>query len=158
MAKLDVWALPRYERPEVSRTFTHHGTDFPLTCTFRKLNGAERALVADEVKLLVEDYLTGSVDRGAADFPDPEGEVTPTQALFSECALLSRSEVDEHARLTPIEWALVSVRQPDNFEAARGLFYEVNAGGEAANPGGSPGAPAATSAASRSSKAKSSRG
>jgi hypothetical protein len=68
MQKVDLWAHARPQREVVERTFQADGD--PITLRFRRPDAADMCRAAEVAKRLVEDYITGSDDRPAAEFWD----------------------------------------------------------------------------------------
>src|ERR1051326_2755150 len=109
MAKLDPFLLPRPERPTETRSFTEG--EATLTLTLRPPDAADIARASEASERLVQDYITGSEDRAAGDFP--EG-VKVSKTLFMTCALIGEMQCPENPAdaYTVLELVLLSDRLP----------------------------------------------
>jgi hypothetical protein len=109
MAKVDPFALPRLKRPVDTREFAADGPAISLTLQPAGLPDEARAMEIAEQ--LTRDYITGSEDRAAADFP--EG-VKVSRALFQICSLLAERQYPENPAdaYTAIELAIFSDKRP----------------------------------------------
>lgn len=104
-AKVDLWRHERPEREEETRVFAEDGP--PIALTFRKPDAADICAAAARMRQLVEDFIEGSEERGAADFHDG---IKVSPGLFDTAATAYESQP------VPVysveEFVLMSDRRP----------------------------------------------
>jgi hypothetical protein len=122
MAKLNVFALPRPQRP--TQTVTFETPQGPISLTLRAPDVADMARAAEAAARLVEDFITGSEVRAAAEFPD---EIPVSESLFQSVALVAamQTATEPSERYTEIEWVMIATRLPAAWAEVQRVAQEL---------------------------------
>jgi hypothetical protein len=112
MSKINVFNLPRPERPELEKSYSEAGET--VTLCLRWPNASDRARASEMSRDLMRDFVHGdpSTGRETAPFPDPD--VIPSETLFQACALVASMEQDSPTAdlYSALELAVISGRLP----------------------------------------------
>jgi hypothetical protein len=109
MPKVDPFTLPRPERPVETREFKLDGV--PIELTLRPSDMPDDARAAEVADQLVRDYITGSEEREAAEFPDG---IKVSRTLFQICASLAERQCPENPAeaYSVVELVIFSAKRP----------------------------------------------